>query len=409
MKGKVSRVGYYDEEYERRERKPKRSRGSWFFSALAGAVIGALIILFSIPTLSRMNILPYQTTITEKETQSDLGGNIQQTVAVDVTTDVTKAVDKVSEAVVGVVNIQQSDFWNEEKADAGTGSGVIYKKAGNRAFVVTNHHVINGANQIEVSMTDGSRVPARVLGSDALTDLAVLEIASEHVSKVAEFGDSDAVKPGEPVIAIGNPLGLQFSGSVTQGIISGTNRVVPQDLNGDGTADWQSEVIQTDAAINPGNSGGALVNIAGKLIGINSMKIAQEAVEGIGLSIPVNIARPIIDDLEKFGEVQRPYMGVSLQSISEISGYHLRETLKLPKDIVEGVAVLGVEPLSPAAQAGLKEFDVIVALDGQKVRDVIDLRKHLYTKKDVGETMEVAFYRQGTKKTVNLKLTEETF
>jgi serine protease Do len=405
MKGKVKRVEYYDQDYEKREPSSRRGRGRWFFSALIGAIIGALMMLFSLPALSRMNVFPYNADVDEREE----GSNVQQTVAVDVTTDITKVVDKVSEAVVGVVNIQQSNFWNEEKAEAGTGSGVIYKKAGDRAFVVTNHHVIEGANQIEVSLNDGSRVPARLLGSDALTDLAVLEMSSEHVSKVAEFGDSDAIKPGEPVIAIGNPLGLQFSGSVTQGIISGTNRVIPQDLNGDGTADWQSEVIQTDAAINPGNSGGALINIVGKLIGINSMKIAQQAVEGIGLAIPINLAKPIIDDLEKYGEVRRPYMGVSLQSISEISGYHLRETLKLPKNIISGVAVLGVEPLSPAAQAGMKEFDVIVALDGQEIKDIIDLRKHLYTKKEIGDEMEVTFYRQGTKKTVTMKLTKETF
>ncbi|MFC3886326.1 S1C family serine protease [Bacillus songklensis] len=402
-------MGYYDQDYEKREPRSSRGRGRWFFSALIGAIIGALIMLFSLPALSRMNLLPYNAGVNEEDEVNEKGVNVRQTVAVDVTTDVTKAVDKASEAVVGVVNIQQSNFWNEEKSDAGTGSGVIYKKAGNRAFVVTNHHVIEGANQIEVSLSDGSRVPARLLGSDALTDLAVLEMSSEHVSKIAEFGDSDAVKPGEPVIAIGNPLGLQFSGSVTQGIISGTNRVIPQDLNGDGIADWQSEVIQTDAAINPGNSGGALINIAGKLIGINSMKIAEQAVEGIGLAIPVNLARPIIEDLEKYGEVRRPYMGVSLQSISEISGYHLRETLKLPKSIISGVAVLGVEPLSPAAQAGMREFDVIVALDGQEIRDVIDLRKHLYTKKEIGDEMEVTFYREGKKKTVTMKLAKETF
>ncbi|WVE36908.1 trypsin-like peptidase domain-containing protein, partial [Priestia megaterium] len=136
----------------------------------------------------------------------------------------------------------------------------------------------------------------------------------------------------------GNPLGLQFSGSVTQGVVSGVNRVIPQDLNGDGNPDWQSEVIQTDAAINPGNSGGALVNIDGELIGINSMKIAQEAVEGIGLAIPINMARPIINDLERYGEVRRPYLGVSTLSLSEVSGYHLKETLKLPHDVVNGVA-----------------------------------------------------------------------
>ena len=186
----------------------------------------------------------------------------------------------------------------------GTGSGVIYKKAGNKAYVVTNQHVVEGATHLEVTLTDGTKIPAKLLGGDIWTDLAVLEIDTNHVKKIAEFGNSDVLKMGEPVMAIGNPLGTTFSGSVTQGIISGINRTIPVDINQDGIMDWQAEVLQTDAAINPGNSGGALINIAGQLIGINSMKIAQSAVEGIGLSIPINYAKPIISDLEQFGVVK---------------------------------------------------------------------------------------------------------
>ncbi|USY55144.1 trypsin-like peptidase domain-containing protein [Bacillus sp. 1780r2a1] len=401
---------HYDENREPSPSRQKpRRRGGWFLSSLIGAIIGGIVVVIALPFLSESNLLPNPPA---EESQGSIQNGediVQKTVSVDVNTDTTKAVNQVNEAVVGVVNIQQGEsFWNESGTDAGTGSGVIYKKRGNKAFIITNHHVIQGAKQIEVSLYDGSRVPARTLGSDELMDLAVIEIDAEHVTKIANYGDSDKLKVGEPVIAIGNPLGLQFSGSVTQGVVSGVNRVIPQDLNGDGSPDWQAEVIQTDAAINPGNSGGALINIDGRLIGINSMKISQQEVEGIGLAIPINMARPVVDDLEKYGEVRRPYLGVGTLSLSEISGYHLKETLKLPQDVVNGVAVLNVANGSPAAKAGLKEYDVIVALDGEDIKDLVGLRKHLYIDKEIGDSMEVTFYRQGKKQTVTVKLSRES-
>jgi serine protease Do len=404
------RMGYYDDHYE--YQKQKGNRGRWFFSALVGAVLGALLVVISVLALSKWDVLPYQ--VTPRESERVQNGEtakepaIRQQVSVDVSSQVTKAIDKVSDAVVGIVNIQEANFWSQG-GEAGTGSGVIYKKENGKAFIVTNHHVVENASELEVSLKDGTRVPAKLLGSDVLMDLAVLEIDAKHVKKVAEFGNSDTVKPGEPVIAIGNPLGLQFAGSVTQGIISGTNRTVEVDLDQDGAPDWNAEVLQTDAAINPGNSGGALVNIQGQVIGINSMKIAQEAVEGIGFAIPINTAIPVISDLEKYGQVRRPYMGVELRSLSDISSYHLQATLHLPKDVTEGVAVIQVVPMSPAAQAGLKQFDVIVALDDHKIRDVLDLRKYLYTKKSIGDTMKVTFYRDGKKHTVTMKLEKESF
>jgi serine protease Do len=410
MKGLVSAVGYYDDHYQQYQQ--KGNRGGWFLSALVGAILGALLIMFSIPTLSKWNVLPYDIAITEDENEPKEGTSrqptMQKSVEVDVVSQVTKAVDKVSDAVVGIVNIQEANFWSQG-GEAGTGSGVIYKKANGKAFIVTNHHVVENASQVEVSLKDGTRVPAKVLGSDIWTDLAVLEIDAKHVKKVAEFGNSDAVKPGEPVIAIGNPLGLQFAGSVTQGIISGTNRTIEVDLDQDGVPDWNAEVLQTDAAINPGNSGGALVNIEGQVIGINSMKIAQQAVEGIGFAIPINFAQPVIADLEKYGQVRRPYMGVELRSLSDIASYHLQETLHLPKDVTEGVAIVQVVPMSPAAQAGLKQFDVIVALDDKKIRNVLELRKYLYTEKSIGDKMKVTFYREGKKQTVTMKLAKESF
>ncbi len=407
-------MGYYDDHYEQYRQKQKGNRGGWFLSALVGAILGALLIVFSIPALSKWNVLPYDITSKEnknvrnEETAATKQPAVQENVSVNVSSQVTKAIDKVSDAVVGVVNIQQDNFWSPG-GEAGTGSGVVYKKENGKAFIVTNHHVVENASQLEVSLKDGTRVPAKLLGSDVLSDLAVLEIDAKHVKKVAEFGNSDAVKLGEPVIAIGNPLGLQFAGSVTQGIISGKNRTIEVDVDQDGSPDWNAEVLQTDAAINPGNSGGALVNIEGQVIGINSMKIAQEAVEGIGFAIPINFAIPVISDLEKYGQVRRPYMGVELRSLSDISSYHLQETLHLPKDVTEGVAIIQVVPRSPADRAGLKQFDVIVALDGQKIRNVLELRKYLYTQKSIGDDMKVTFYRDGKKETVTMKLTKESF
>ncbi|WP_394140494.1 S1C family serine protease [Cytobacillus oceanisediminis] len=408
-------MGYYDQDHQNRYKRQKGNRGGYFLASLIGIILGAILVIVAVPKLSDYNVLPY-TVEPDEELQEEADGNNGkanvQNVSLDVVTDVTKAVDKAGDAVVSITNIQTAGFWSNENnaggQPAGTGSGVIYKKEGNTAFIVTNHHVVEGAQELEVSLPDGTKIPARLVGSDIWTDLAVLEVDAKEIKTVAEFGDSDTLKPGEPVIAIGNPLG-QFSGSVTQGIISGVERAVPVDIDQNGTVDWQAEVLQTDAAINPGNSGGALVNISGQLIGINSMKIAQNAVEGIGLAIPINYARPVIDDLEKFGEVRRPYMGIQLTSVNDIPGYYQQEALKLPKDVKTGVAITQVEPNSPAAQAGLKEMDVIVEMDGEEIKDIIELRQHLYTKKAVGEQMKIKFYREGKLQETTIKLSGETF
>ncbi|MBP3039236.1 trypsin-like peptidase domain-containing protein [Bacillaceae bacterium Marseille-Q3522] len=404
-------LGYYDQDYENRYRPPKQKKGGSFFSGLIGAIVGAIIVLLALPQLSELNILPYTVQPDNENTNINTNepGNVPtQNVSVDVTTDITEAVDKTADAVVGITNLQSTSFWsNGENQPIGTGSGVIYKKEGDSAFIVTNQHVVDSAQQLEVTLSDGTKLPAELLGEDIWTDLAVLEVSSENIKTVAEFGNSDQLKPGEPVIAIGNPLGLEFSGSVTNGIISGVERTIPIDLNGDQVEDWQVEVLQTDAAINPGNSGGALVNIAGQVVGINSMKIAQSAVEGIGLSIPINTVSPIINDLELHGEVIRPVMGVTLRNLNEIAAYHQQETLKLPSDVKEGVVIESVEPNTPAARAGLSEMDVIIEMDGEKIADVIALRKHLYNEKQVGDQMRVKFYRQGEVQEVTLNLSQE--
>jgi serine protease Do len=419
-------LGYYDDHAQGRY-ESKRKKSGYFLAGLVGAIIGALLLFIGFPAVTHRDIVPNNRTgtYTGNNTSANMNTStkdevIQKQVAVDVSTSTTKAVQKTSNAVVGIANIQSSNsnFWSDNgdlggngngssEEAAGTGSGVIYRNDGNQAFVVTNHHVVEGAAKLEVTLEDGTKLPAKLLGSDIWTDLAVLMIDGSKVKQVAEFGDSDKLKLGEPVIAIGNPLGPTFSGSVTQGIISGVKRTIPMDINQDGVIDWQSEVLQTDAAINPGNSGGALINIDGQVIGINSMKISQEAVEGIGLSIPINSAKPIINDLERYGNVKRPYMGVDLKSVSEIPAYYQQEALKLPNDVTYGVALRQIVPGSPATRAGLKELDVIVELDGKKINDVIDLRKHLYQEKKIGDRMNVKFYRSGKLQEATLTLVSD--
>lgn len=404
-------MGYYDQDNENRYKKQKGNKGGYFLASLVGAIIGVILMVIALPTLS--NWFPSTSNNGIQTTDQKTLNKSVKNVSINAVSGITQAVDKVRGAVVNITNIQATSFWAEGdttgrgQQEAGTGSGVIYKSEGGKAYIVTNNHVVEGAKSLEVTLNDGTKLPATLRGKDPWTDLAVIEVDGKKIQTVAEFGDSDALKLGEPAIAIGNPLGPTFSGSVTEGIISGLERTIPVDINGDGVADWQAEVIQTDAAINPGNSGGALVNISGQVVGINSMKIAQQSVEGIGLSIPINTAKPIINELEKFGQVKRPYMGVDLKSVNEIPAYYQQEALKLPNDVNYGVAIRQVVPASPAAQAGLKELDVIVELDGKKINDVIDLRKYMYNQKKVGDRMTIKYYRNGKLRETTVKLSTE--
>lgn len=398
-------MGYYDDHTQERSNRKRGSKAGYFFSSLVGVIVGALIVALAFPMFDGNN----NTSVSNTDTAGQSAET--QSVSYDVTTDVTGAVEKAGDAVVGVTNLQAGGgmFGQQgETQEAGTGSGVIYKKEGDSAFIVTNNHVIDGSDQVEVTLADGTKEEATVLGGDQWTDLAVLQISGENVETVAEFGDSQALKPGEPVIAIGNPLGLQFSGSVTTGVVSGVERTIPVDINQDGQVDWQAEVIQTDAAINPGNSGGALVNIQGQLIGINSMKIAQSSVEGIGLAIPIDMAQPIIQDLESTGEVDRPTMGITLFDLANVPAVYQQEELNLPEEVTTGVVIERVVPNSAAANAGLQDMDVIVEMDGKKINNSMGLRQHLYTEKSVGDEMQVKVYRNGEMIEVNMTLTDDS-
>lgn len=332
------------------------------------------------------------------------GQNVITTMASE-DADSSTNIAEVSEAVVGVSNLQRQSIWTNSE-EAGTGSGIIYKKENGKAYVVTNHHVVNGAEQVEVVLANDERIPAKVLGTDELTDLAVLEIDGEKVNRVATLGTTEDKQVGETVFAIGNPLGMEFANSLTKGIISGLNRSVSVDTTGDQVADWVTEVIQTDAAINPGNSGGALVDSIGEVIGINSMKIASTQVEGIGFAIPIDTALPIMEQLETNGKVQRPFIGISMATLNQVPMQY-RHNVILPDGVDHGMVVASVEPGSPAEKLGLQQFDVITKIDDHETPTALELRKYMYSETKVGDTVKLEIYRNGEKQVIDLELMDK--
>lgn len=303
-----------------------------------------------------------------------------------------EVINKVSPAIVGVVNFAKN-------TNQGEGSGIIYKKDGNDAYIVTNQHVIDGGDYFEIVFSNGERTEATLLGSDIYTDLAVLKLSGVEVEAVAEFGNTEDLKIGQTVIAIGNPLGLDFAGSATSGIVSGKDRVISVDLNGDSKDDWEMTVLQTDTAINPGNSGGALINLDGKVVGINSMKIATSSVEGMSFSIPTYIAQPIINDLETYGEIRRPQLGVYIQEMSLIPD-RLKQILNIPLEQKTGVFIYEVFEGGTAAKMGIKSGDIVTAVNGTEVEDTKAFRKILYAMRE-GDNLELTIIQDGETKTLS--------
>ncbi|MCI7478185.1 MAG: trypsin-like peptidase domain-containing protein [Selenomonadales bacterium] len=303
-------------------------------------------------------------------------------------TPVVRAAKEVGPAVVGITNKAVARDWfnNQVQVEQGVGSGVIFRADG---YIVTNYHVIAGAQEIVVSLPDERSFTGQVIGADELTDLAVVKIDATDL-KVAEFGNSDDIMVGEPAIAIGNPMGLEFQGSVTSGVISALNRTL--DIN-----ERQLKLIQTDAAINPGNSGGALVNADGKVIGINSAKLAANGVEGMGFAIPINSVRAIVDELMSNGKVLRPYIGVGVfdKETAARQGYRLNAE--------KGVYVEEITLNGPADKAGIRRGDLILEIDGKEINKVGELRAVILDHK-AGDTIRVKIERDGSKNDVDVVL-----
>ena len=329
----------------------------------------------------------------------------------------TQAVDKVKDAVVSVITYSsnsQNSLLGPDETDTDTnaeqvyseGSGVIYKKEGDTAYLVTNTHVINGAKKVDIRLADGTKVPGEIVGSDTYSDIAVVKIAADKVTTVAEFGDSSQLTVGETAIAIGSPLGSEYANTVTQGIVSSLNRNVSLKSE-DGQA-ISTNAIQTDTAINPGNSGGPLINIQGQVIGITSSKIASNggtSVEGLGFAIPANDVINIIKQLEKDGKVTRPALGIHMVNLSNLSTTDLQK-LKLPGNVTSGVAVRSVQKNMPA-NGHLQQYDVITKIDDKAISSTTELQSALYSH-SIGDSMTVNYYRDGKEETTTIKLDKST-
>ena len=329
------------------------------------------------------------------------------------TTSTSEAVDKVKNAVVSVITYSDSSnqglFEKEDNSDSqisSEGSGVIYKKEGKYAYLVTNTHVINGAKNVDILLADGNKVPGEVVGSDVYSDIAVVRISADKAMAVAEFGDSDQLTVGETAIAIGSPLGTDYANSVTQGIISSQGRNVK--LKADNGQNISTRALQTDAAINPGNSGGPLINIQGQVIGITSSKISnngQTSVEGMGFAIPANDVVNIIKQLEEKGKVVRPALGIQMLDLSNLSTSDLSQ-LKLPEKISGGVLVRSTLENMPASDK-LQRYDVITKIDDTTIESTADLQSALYSHQ-INDMIKVTFYRDGKQQTTSIKLTKST-
>ena len=358
-------------------------------------IIGALLIAMSVVSFSGCSA---GTAGNSDSSPSGAAAVAQQTAANEANlsdarnTPVVRAAKAVGPAVVGITNKAIArDWFNNPVETEGVGSGVIFKNDDGKSYIVTNNHVISGAKEIIVSLADGRSLKGKLVGADEMTDLAVVRVDDGNLP-AAEFADSDKIVVGEPAIAIGNPMGLEFQGSVTSGVISALNRTLD-------ISDKRVKLLQTDAAINPGNSGGALVNADGKVIGINSAKVAASGVEGMGFAIPTNTVQNVIDEILSKGYVARPYLGVTVFDPQTAGryGYQL--------NIDKGVYVFQLTLNGPSGKAGLQRGDIILKLNGEETNSVSELRAKI-AKHKVGDTVKVTYDRNGAERTVDVVLEE---
>ncbi len=402
---------YYTEEYTKKKRKglPLNYFTVSFISMILGGLIFGTTFAFLTPMIIQQQHINTEKVMIEQRIEPQLQENetsVNNTVTVakynpNTVLTGSQINKKVGPAVVGIVSkVEARNFWGDLYEAEGNGSGIIISSDG---YIVTNNHVIDGGKEITVILSDANRstieesknnqneYKAKLIGADPKTDLAILKIDAEGLPS-AQLGDSSTLEVGDRAFAIGNPLGQEFAGSFTGGYISALNRTIQVDGR-------ELTLIQTDAAINPGNSGGALVNSNGEVIGINTVKISIENVEGMGFAIPINEALPIINDLKIHGKVKgRPLIGIAGRDVTE----NLAENYSLPM----GIYVLEVTPSSGADRAGIKKYDIITKFNGERVKTMVELNA-LKEQLKVGDVVEVEIFREGKTKVLKLKLLEE--
>ena len=330
-------------------------------------IMGTIIVMSSIPSIPKI----------EKTSNNET----TKTVNITESNTIKSSIEKIYDAVVLVETYKNN-------TEIGTGTGFIYKKDEKQGYIITNHHVIEGGNKYNVILTNGEEVEATLLGSDEYSDIAVLAINQEVVTQIAKLGQSTESEIGDTVFAVGSPLGKEYMGSVTKGILSGKDRTITVTS---ATTSTMVEVLQTDAAINPGNSGGPLVNINGEVIGVTSMKLVQSEIEGMGFAIPIEIVNSLIDRLENGEKIERPLIGIEMTDVTN-TYYLYKQGMTIPQDIENGIVVIKIMENYPAAKAGLKKGDIILSINDIEIKDSTHF-KHLLYKYEVGDTIKVKYYR----------------
>ena len=393
--------------YNKKEKKEKKPRLflTAVCSALAASVFTAAVFGTGMYYINKNNTSSLEAAQNSAYTQQVASSSSDSSSDSAVTTansnkkvlTIPEIAAQVGPSVVGVINktkVQPQRYYDpfsgryyysadentDEMVEQGSGSGIIISTDG---YIVTNQHVIDGAQEVSIILNTGDEITAQIIGQDVKTDLAVLKIDTDKTLTAAVLGDSTSVQVGELAVAIGNPMGQEFSGSVTAGIISAVNRTMTIENR-------TYNLLQTDAAINSGNSGGALINQYGEVIGINSVKLSESGVEGMGFAIAISEAKPIIDDLMSNGYVTgRPLVGISVQETKY------------------GLFVASVKENSGAADAGLQEGDLIISVDGQKVSSTTEIND-LRDQKKPGDTMVFRVLRDGEQIDANVVLTESS-
>ncbi|KAB7647028.1 MULTISPECIES: S1C family serine protease [Staphylococcus] len=322
-------------------------------------------------------------------------------------TDTMKSANSTVKSVVTVENEGSKNTSvpnNTSKADNEIGSGVVYKKVGDSLFIMTNAHVVGNKDKQKITFGNNKSVQGKVIGTDKWSDIAVIKAKSADNSvKAITIGNSNHLVVGEPIIVVGNPLGVDFKESVSDGIVSGLDRHVPVDIDKDDSYDVLMKAFQINAPVNPGNSGGAVVDRDGKLIGIVSLKIDMNNVEGMGFAIPINDAQKIANQLEKEGKVEYPNTGIKIKNVADIDDDE-RQSIKLPNSVKNGIIVGEVKPNAPGDKSGLKKDDVIVELDGKRIEDNLRYRQIIFSHREDKSKLKAKVYRDGKVINIDIKL-----
>lgn len=342
-----------------------------------GVVIGILLAFLLLKYTKLSEFLSLNKTITKNGT------------TVIEKTSISNSVEKSKDAVVMIRSYKSN-------IETSTGTGFIYKTDDKYGYIMTNEHVVSGVDNVKLVLSDDTEVDGVILGGDEYLDLAVIRIDKKYVLSVAIISDSSKSNVGDTVFTIGSPMGYTYRGTVTSGILSGKDRMIPVSVGNSTTNDYVMKVLQTDAAINPGNSGGPLLNVNGEVIGINSMKLVQQEIEGMGFAIPIEYAMSQVDSLEKGEEIDWPVIGISMINVSDTNSLY-RNSISVPSNVNYGVVVAKIISNSGASKSDLKRGDVIVAINGETVKDTAYLRYELYKYKP-GQSIDVTFYRDGKEK-----------